>query len=143
MYAVIEMSGADDNKVSVELLANAATVVRYKMIFHEDLQKVITPIIAGLADGAQDKSIDSYTDDEKLSVFGDFDSEAISKLAYVMNKQALGDTKSANVLEYMDWLEGFSPIAFTESAADIIMLYFGQKVGTSNPKKSDAPQKES
>lgn len=137
MYSKIELTTEAGETKAVEMMANAATVIRYKAIFHEDLQKSITKVLSNLY-GSNAK-----TDEEGLEVYGDIDTEVISKLAYVMNKQAEDGIKKASLEDYINWLEGFEPMAFISSAGSIIALYFGQKVGTSNPKKADAQQIES
>lgn len=137
MFTEIELTTVDEEKKSVAMTANAATVIRYKLVFGRDLQKDITPVILSL------NGKDTANDEEKLGTLGDIDTEVMSKIAYIMHKQAVKEVNKANVENYVAWLEEFSPMAFIESAADIISLYFGQKVGTSNPKKDTAPQIES
>lgn len=137
MFMNIEISTENGETTQVPMNANAATVIRYKTIFNEDLTKNIVNVMHSLTT----KSMDN--DDEKIEAIGELDTDTISKLGYVMNMQALNKTKEANREDYIDWLGKFSPIAFIECAGDIISLYFGQKIGTSNPKKEDAPQIES
>lgn len=137
MFAEIELKNTEETAESVEMTANAATVIRYKMVFGKDLQKDLTPVLQGL------NSRNADEDSEKLGALGDIDTEIISKLAYIMHKQALNEINRANIEDYISWLEKFSSTAFLEGAGDILSLYFGQKVGTSNPKKSTAPQIES
>lgn len=93
------------------MTANAATSYRYKMVFKRDLMKAFM--------------------DQQNSVSLDL----IQELAYIMHKQATGEANSASLDDYMEWLEGFSPMAFAASAADIANLYADQKIGSSKAKK--------
>lgn len=138
MIINVEISTADGEKATVPMMANAATVIRYRSIFHEELQTKITDVVKNLAG-----SNANVKEEDMLSVFGQLDIDTISKLAYVMNMQAVGQIKQANNEDYIDWVSQYGPIAFIEVAADIIAIYFDQKMGTSNPKKEDAPQIES
>lgn len=132
MYTTIALTAENEEKIDVEMAANAATVIRYKAVFHEDLQKDITPVLESL-----------YKDAEaNINAYGDINTEVLSKMAYIMHMQATDGIKKANYDSYMDWISGFGPMAFIEGAAEIIALYFGQKVSTSNPKKEGAPQIE-
>ena len=138
MKIEIEITTVDEEKMPVLMTANAATVIRYRNVFNEELPKSINGVIKALYG---DRNAEG--EDEMLDVLNDVDTDTISKLGYIMHKQATNEIKDANKEDYINWLCQFSSIAFIESSVEIISLYFGQKVGTSNPKKEDAPQIES
>lgn len=96
----------------VELAANAATPFRYKQVFQRDLLQVL---------GNEEKA-------EKEGV------EAVTQLAFIMAKQAeKADMGKLTQDEFLEWLEGFSAMAFIESAEDIINVYMDQTHNTSTP----------
>ena len=68
---------------ALTLAANAATPIRFKMTFNGDLLKDLTPEEV------------NYTELP----------DTVSKLAYIMNKQALGETSDLSVENYIDWME--------------------------------------
>lgn len=93
------------------LTANAATSYRYRQVFHKDLLKEFT--------GAQDN----------MTI------ELIEEMAYIMYKQGSGEPQTANMDDYLAWLEGFEPLSFATKAAEIANVYAQQKLGTSKAKK--------
>jgi len=96
----------------VPMLANAATPIRYKMIFGKDLLR-------------------SAVDED-----GEIDAEIVSKLAYLMSKQsAKVDLRTLNTEEYIAWLEEFDSMAFVDHAKEIFAVYIGSKGGSSKAKK--------
>lgn len=106
------------------LLSNGATPIRYKMAFKTDLMVELNQMNNGKKDEAE--LID-----------------LVSRLAYVMNKQATGDRAVLAALSfenYIEWLEGFEPMAFVHVAKDIVNLYLGQTEGDSKPKKGEGRQ---
>lgn len=112
----------------VNLLANAATPVRYKMVFRQDLMVELNQINKATRDDAEVTDI-------------------ISRLAYVMARQADSkdenfDMGKANADDYIDWLEEFGPTDFLRASEAIIELYFGDMRGNSKPKKGKGRQTE-
>lgn len=104
---------------TLALSANAATPVRYKMAFSEDLLKAL-----------------SSTEDSETDL-----PDVVSKLTYVMNKQALQDTADLSFDDYLLWLEGFDdPTAFLIYSADIIKFYLGNVKTGSKAKNSKGPR---
>lgn len=107
MFKTLEIGGKE-----VELVANAATPFRYKQVFQKDLFQVL---------GNQEKA-------EAEGV------EAVTQLAYIMAKQAeKADMTKLNYEGFIEWLEGFSAMAFVESAEDILNIYMDQQATTSAP----------
>ena len=97
----------------MELLANAATPFRFKQVFQKDLLAIF--------------SNEKRAEQEGL--------EAVSELAYIMNNQAKkSDMSKLSFENFIDWLEGFGPMAFIDASEDIIEVYTSQKEPTSTPK---------
>ena len=107
MYKTINIGGKE-----LEFKATAATPFRYKTVFHKDLLQTI---------GNEEKA-------EKEGV------EAVTQLAYIMNKQAEGaDMSKLNEESFVDWLDGFGAMDFINSAEEIINVYMTSTVGTATP----------
>lgn len=107
---------------ALELTANAATPLRYKMTFGQDLLVKLSSI----------KAEDGHLE-------GDI-SDTISKLAYVMNRQALGKANELSNDDFLSWLEGIDdPMAFITHAKDIIEFYMQNVATTSKSKNAKGP----
>ena len=64
MYGEVVLSDPKGEKVTVPMIANAATLIRYKQLFHSDL-------LSGI-----------------INSEGNFDVDVVSKLAFIMSRQA-------------------------------------------------------
>ena len=107
MYKKIEIDGRE-----LEVVANAATPFRFKQIFHKDLLRIL-----GNETKAEEEGV-----------------ETITQLAFVMAKQAeKADMGKLSDVEFVDWLEGFSPLAFINAAEEIMNAYMDQTVGSATP----------
>lgn len=96
----------------MEFAANAATPFRFRQIFKKDLLTIL---------GNEKKA-----EEEGL--------ETIMQLAFVMAKQAeKADMTKQNEDVFIDWLEGFGPMAFVESAEDILNVYMDSTASLSTP----------
>lgn len=96
----------------LELVANAATPFRFKQVFHKDLFSVL-----GNEERAAEEGV-----------------ETITQLAYVMTKQAeKADMNKLSEDGFIDWLEDFPPMAFVDSAEEILNAYMDQTEGTATP----------
>lgn len=99
--------------VSVDMVANAASVYVYRQIFKEDFLLK-----------AQEKQPDA---------------DIFTKMGFVMAKQAQTDKMSelmqTTIDEYYEWLVQFEPLDVLNAAGDISNLYMGQEQGLSTPKK--------
>jgi len=96
----------------LELSANAATLFRFKQVFHKDLIGILG-------------------NEEKAEVEG---VEAVTELAYIMAKSAeKADMNKLNYDDFISWLEGFEPMAFIDSAEDILNVYMSSAKSTSTP----------
>ena len=94
----------------MEFAANAATPIRFKQIFGEDIMKI-----------AQDEN----------EYYG-----TVTKLAYIMHAQAEGKGyKSMSFDAFAEWLEGFSAMAFINHADEIIGIWANSEETKSRPKK--------
>lgn len=107
MYKKIVVDGKE-----MEFAANAATPFRFKQIFHKDLLSIL-----GNEEKAETEGV-----------------EAVTELAYVMAKQAeKADMTKLNYDEFIAWLEEFDPMAFVDSAEEILNVYMGNAVSSSTP----------
>lgn len=98
--------------MNVEMAANAATPFRFRQVFKKDLLAVL---------GNEKKA-----EEEGL--------ETIMQLAFIMAKQAeKADMKTLNDDTFVEWLEGFSAMAFVEAAEDILSVYMDNTISTANP----------
>ena len=105
--AIVKVDGKE-----LEFAANAATPIRYKQIFKSDLMK-------------------EFEDPEKMEYYS-----VVTQLAYVMNRQATKKGFSnASFEDFVNWLSGFSPLAFTDAVEEILAVYTGSEETTSEPKK--------
>lgn len=109
MFKKINIDGRE-----VELSANAATPFRFKQVFNKDLLAV-------------------FADEEKAQKEG---LEVVSELAYIMSKQAeKADMTKLSFDDFLEWLEGFGPMAFVNSSEDIMSVYTDSTISTSTPSE--------
>lgn len=107
MYKTVTIDGRE-----IGMAANAAIPFRYKQVFREDLFAIL-----GNEKRAEEQG-----------------AEAVMKLAYIMAKQAENaDMSKLNEDDFIAWLEGFSAMAFIDSAEDIVSIYMDSAKGTAMP----------
>lgn len=112
MYGEVVLKSPNGEKRTVPMVANAATLIRYKQLFNADL-------LSGM-----------------INAEGNFDVDVVSKLAFVMAKQAAkADMKALNMNLYIEWLEEFDSMAFIENINEIVGIYSGSKGNSSKQKK--------
>lgn len=106
--------------ITVPMLANGATALRYKHIFGKDL-------IAEFQEAEKDsaKVVDS-----------------IPELAFVMSKAAeakegKADLNKLNEEMFLNWLEQFGPMDLPLAAEQIVNLYIGNGATSSEAKKKE------
>ena len=110
MYRTVKIGDKDIN-----LLANGATPIRYRMVFGRD-------ILSELQKADQD---------------GGLMASSISELTYIMAMSADDsvDMSKINVNTYVKWLEQFEAFDITMAADQIIDVYMGNTTTTSEIKK--------
>lgn len=86
----------------VSLEANAATGIRYKQIFGQDILKKLAKM---------------ETDIEKIDAIND-----IARLAYVMNRQSTKSVKEASEDDFIGWMECFEEQDFQDKDTIIEIL---------------------
>ena len=104
----------------VNLLANAATPFRYKMVFGEDIMVALNQINNSKRD-----------EGEVIDI--------ASQLAFIMNKQVELDREALKALtkdEYIEWLEEFESMDFVNATNEIFDLYLGTTKTTSKSKNA-------
>ena len=109
----------------LNLLANAATPIRYKMVFGEDIMVAFNQINGKKRDEGEILDISS-------------------QLAFIMNKQATCDREALKGLTkevYIEWLEDFGPMDFVNASTEIFNTYLGTTGTTSKPKNVASRQK--
>lgn len=98
---------------NVSLLANGATPIRYRQLFHKD---IITQMNGG-----------TNADDAV---------EMASELAFIMAMSAnKADMTTLNMDAYYEWLEQFETFDIVQASEDIFAVYVGQEVTTTTAKK--------
>lgn len=105
-------------EMSIPMLANGATPIRYRMTFGKD-------IISEFEQSQQDSG--------KAS-------SSISELAFIMAKAAESRNEgkpmsNLNQDSFIAWLEQFEPLDLTLASEDIIDLYMGNEKTLSEDKK--------
>lgn len=96
----------------IEFAANAATPFRFKQVFKKDLFAIL-----GNEQKAETEGV-----------------EAVTQLAFIMAKQAeKADMNKLTEDGFIEWLEGFGPMAFVNSAEDILAVYMDSTTGTATP----------
>jgi hypothetical protein len=101
---------------TVEVLANAATPIRYKQVFHKNLMAFF---------------LGKETEENNA--------EMVQELAYIMARAAeRADMGKLSYEDYIEWLEGFEALAFSnqETASALIDIYQGNQIADSEVKKN-------
>lgn len=97
----------------VSLLANGATPIRYRNLFHKDIISKMNGEISA---------------DEAV--------EMASELAFIMAMSAdKADMATLNRDAYDEWLEQFETFDIVQASEQIFSVYVGQEVTTSTAKK--------
>lgn len=128
MYKAIKLHNAKGETIEVGFLANAATPLRYKMVFHNDL-------ITMFANSKKET-------DEGVKYNIDF----LPELSFIMAMQskAADDDKikldKLGYNEFLNWLEGLDSFTLEENAEEIVSVYYGNTETTSEAKKNTEEQ---
>lgn len=113
MYKVIKIDGKD-----IPMEANGATCIRYRMLFKKNLDDLWTGVNPNK-------------------------SEACAELAYIMAMSAAkADMNKLNYDEFIEWVSGFSGIAFIDAFDEIYDLYTGNAETEVEAKKKEEEQSE-
>lgn len=110
----------------ISLLANAATPIRYKMVFGEDIMVAFNQINGKKRDEGEILDISS-------------------QLAFIMYVQAMYSKEKLKCVtkeKYIEWLEDFGPMDFVNASKDIFDTYLGTTGTTSKSKNVVSRQKE-
>ena len=118
MFKEVKIGG-----ITVPMLANGATPIRYRHIFHKDL-------IAEFQEAQNDYS--------KVT-------NSTPELAFVMAMQAKAkegkvDLNLINEDMYVEWLEQFDPMDLPFASDQIVDLYMGNNATTSEAKKKTSEE---
>lgn len=113
MFKNIEIGG-----ITVPMLANGATPIRYRHVFHKD---IIT-------------EFQQAQDDYSKVV------NSMPELAFIMAMQAKAqdgaiDLNLLNEDKYLEWVEQFGAMDLPMASEQIINLYLGNNATSSEPKK--------
>lgn len=104
---------------NVEMAANAASSVFYRMCFKEDFKAMRQKLISGDLNEPQ-------TQAELTDLF--------IKMGYIMSQQAFKDFPEVSFEGYVKWLTAFDPVDMDAAAEGIMELYHSQEKTTSLPK---------
>lgn len=113
MYRVIKIGD-----VEVPMLGVASVDVYYKRIFREDPLSIMT----------------SEADNGKKTAIAFGMGFVMAKLAETKDRKQMLQLTEA---DYLEWLEQFDYGDYVAAAAEIIGVYYGQKISTVNEKKED------
>ena len=102
-------------EMSIPMKATAATALRYRHVFGQDLMT----------------EFQNVEQDTGLGM------SALQQLAFIMACSADPEKDMSKLNEelYMDWLDNFEPLDFADAAEDIVNLYVGNTKSLSEVKK--------
>lgn len=117
----------------VVLIANALTPFAYTEVFKKDFLRVLMSFKT-----LEGKNPTEYTAEELAFIVGR--TTSFAEIAFIMAQQGEGKT-AAELVEltrgdFLEWLTGFEPNAFTDAAviSDILTTWQGQAVGAIESK---------
>lgn len=107
-----------DGGREIKLAANAATPLRYKQLFGQDLLRV-------------------FQQSTKTEEDGVLLADIVAQLAFIMNRQAeKQDLNAVSMDEFYSWLEDFGSMDFVLAGQDIMNVYLDStKVSVDAKKK--------
>ena len=109
----------------VTLAANAATPIRYRNTFKQDL---LTQISEGTRENGVDMTVAS---------------EVAPELAFIMAKSAeKADMNKLNEDKLLEWLEQFEPMDVINATEAIFAVYFGDAETVVESKKNDSGEQK-
>jgi hypothetical protein len=105
-------------ETEIMMRSSAATAIRYRNVFHEDIMQELM----GFDPGKMDAAV----------------IEKIQKLGYIMARSAeRADMTRLTEDDYMVWLDHFETIDLAQASKEILMLYLGNKLSSSELKKTE------
>lgn len=131
MYKSITLQNAKGEDVEIGFLANAATPLRYKNIFRNDLLT---------------KFANAKKENEDGTV--NFDIDFLPELSFIMAMQskAADDEKvkldKLGMNDFINWLETLDSFTLENHAEEIVSVYYGNTETTSKAKKNNEEQSE-
>jgi len=121
MFGKINMKMADGSVKEFEFVSNGMTQYRYRQLTGRDIVKDTQRLI---------NANQELSEDADLTVS--------DKLAYIMNMSAIkADMNKLNIDTFYEWIEQFDSSNSIDIMGDVIALYYGTKLSTSEPKKED------
>lgn len=119
----------------VVLIANALTPFAYTEVFKKDFLRTLMSFKT-----LEGKNPAEYTAEELAFIVGR--TTSFAEIAFIMSQQGEGKT-AAELVEltrgdFLEWLTGFEPNAFTDAAviSDILKTWQGQAVGAIESKNA-------
>jgi len=117
-------------KTDILMTANAATEIRYQMIFNSDILTVFFKLYKDMGETLNFTNADMDLINEAVGI--------ASRLAFVMAKAAeKADMTRLSIDDYIEWLEQFETMDLLGSSGKIFKFWLGQratKVTSKNPK---------
>lgn len=104
-----------DGDRELTLTANGATLIIYREVFHEDLLTALAKTSEGTMEPTETATM-------------------IARLAYVMNKQAEGQTEKLGKQDFYNWLGTFGAVEIFDIMADVLEIWNENAQGASKPK---------
>ena len=134
MYKEIEMLMSDGTTKAVPMKATGSTCLRYKQFTGKEIMKSLIRAMNALTTGFNtDETSSEISEEADIDEF----QRIISSLAFIMNKQGVGDDMNRlSDVEYINWLDEFDSGAFIQSSGEIMNLYMDNTLGTSVAKKN-------
>lgn len=106
-----------DGGREIKLAANAATPLRYKQLFGQDLLRV-------------------FQQSTKTEEDGMLLADIVAQLAFIMNRQAEGvNLNAASMDDFYSWLEDFESMDFVLAGQEIINAYLASTQVSVDAKK--------
>lgn len=131
MYKSITLQNAKGEDVEIGFLANAATSLRYKNIFRNDLLTKFANAKKENEDGTVNFNIDFLPE---LSFIMAMQSKAADDEKVKLDKLGMND--------FINWLETLDSFTLEDHAEEIVSVYYGNTETTSEAKKNNEKQSE-
>lgn len=115
MFKKVSIKFTDGSEKEIGFMATGATPIYFKKIFGKDLLKIF-------------KNANEDADSTDLNV--------VDELAFVMSMQAEGaNTSHLSVDDYCTWADKIETMELESKSNEIMSVYLGSTIGSSEPKK--------